>query len=391
MRIAFYAPMKPADHPVPSGDREIARLLIQALGTAGHSVEIASRFSSRDGSGDPVRQARLRDLGCRTAERLIRRYRARPAYERPDAWITYHVYHKSPDWLGPAIADAFAIPYLIVEASSAPKRAGGPWDIGYSGANAAIRRADAVLTLNSDDAACLKPVMSDSAWHRHLPPFVDTSRFAALAEFRTTIRAGFAQRCHWNPDIPWLLAVGMMRGGDKQASYEVLAKAIFELADEPWHLLVVGDGPQRAGIVHQLTAAAPGRVAFLGELSNEDLALVYTASDMLVWPAINEAFGMALLEAQAAGRPVVAGNQRGVPDIVSPGVTGLLPPAGDAGAFAEAVRRLLQDDEMRHAFSTAAARHAREKFDLAGAAHEIGRAIDLACLHAGNRAIPGAA
>lgn len=391
MRVAFYAPMKPPDHPVPSGDREIARLLIRALGAADHAVEIASRFVSRDSRGDTVRQTRLRNLGGRLAARLVRRYRARPADKRPQAWLTYHVYHKAPDWLGPAVADALGIPYLIVEASSAPKRAGGPWDIGYRGANAAIARADAVLTLNSDDIACLQPVIDDSAWHRHLLPFVDADSYTALTTWRGTIRSTLARRCRWNPDIPWLLAVGMMRPGDKAASYDVLARAIFELTDEPWHLLVVGGGPQRPDIIRQLTAAAPGRVAFLGELSRDSLALVYAACDLFVWPAINEAFGMALLEAQAAGLPVVAGNQRGVPDIVSPGVTGLLPPAGDAAAFSDAVRRLLRDDALRRQFAEVAARRVREKFDIAGAARELDRALAMARLHADNRFVPGAA
>ena len=58
MRVAFYAPMKPPDHPVPSGDRRMAALLMQALSLAGHEVELSSRLRSRDGAGDPARQAR---------------------------------------------------------------------------------------------------------------------------------------------------------------------------------------------------------------------------------------------------------------------------------------------------------------------------------------------
>ena len=46
MHVAFYAPMKPPDHPVPSGDRRMARLLMQALAHAGHRVVLASRFRS---------------------------------------------------------------------------------------------------------------------------------------------------------------------------------------------------------------------------------------------------------------------------------------------------------------------------------------------------------
>ncbi len=129
MRIAFYAPMKPPDHPVPSGDRQLARLFLQALSHGGHQCEIACHFVSRDGSGDRARQVRLRDLGEKLAALLLRRYQSRPADTRPEAWFTYHLYHKAPDWLGPRVAASLGIPYFIAEASTAPKRAGGPWDI----------------------------------------------------------------------------------------------------------------------------------------------------------------------------------------------------------------------------------------------------------------------
>ena len=59
MRIAFYAPLKPADHPTPSGDRRIGRLFLDALRRAGHQPFVASRLRSYDGAGDTRRQARL--------------------------------------------------------------------------------------------------------------------------------------------------------------------------------------------------------------------------------------------------------------------------------------------------------------------------------------------
>ena len=72
MRVAFYAPLKPPDHPVASGDRAMARALIAALRAAGHDVSVASRLRSYD-SGDPARQMRLRDLGAAMARRVMRR------------------------------------------------------------------------------------------------------------------------------------------------------------------------------------------------------------------------------------------------------------------------------------------------------------------------------
>ena len=131
MRIAFYAPLKPPDHPVPSGDRRMARLLVAAMEAAGHEVELANRLRSRDAEGDEDRQSRLAKIGRARAERLLRRFVARPKSARPDLWFTYHVYYKAPDWIGPRVADGLAIPYVVAEASVANKRAGGPWNAGH--------------------------------------------------------------------------------------------------------------------------------------------------------------------------------------------------------------------------------------------------------------------
>jgi len=378
MRIAFYAPMKPPDHPVPSGDRQLARLFLQALAHAGHVSEIACRFVSRDGAGDTGRQARLRDLGEKLAGRLACRYLARPPDTRPEAWLTYHLYHKAPDWLGPPIAAELGIPYLIAEASTAPKRAGGPWDIGYTGANQAIAKADAIFTVNSDDWGCLEGLIGPKTYHKRLFPFIDATPFAAAAAQRANIRVDFAHQFGWPENTPLLLAVGMMRAGAKRQSYHVLATALSQLTDRDWRLVVAGDGPCREEITQELESLTPGRAVFLGQLDDAGLANAYAACDMLVWPAIDEAFGMALLEAQAAGLPIVAGKQRGVPDIVSSGITGLLPPPNDTDAFAAAVRRLLDDDNLRQSLAGAAASRVREKFDIPVAAAEIDRTLQIA-------------
>src|ERR1700741_4420085 len=100
MRIAFYAPLKPPDHPVASGDRRVARLLVEALRLTGNEPEIASRLRSHDGAGDPRRQARLGEIGAREAERLLRRWRRAPG-GGPGAWVTHHPYYQAPERAGP--------------------------------------------------------------------------------------------------------------------------------------------------------------------------------------------------------------------------------------------------------------------------------------------------
>jgi glycosyltransferase involved in cell wall biosynthesis len=89
--------------------------------------------------------------------------------------------------------------------------------------------------------------------------------------------------------------------------------------------------------------------------------------DLCVWPAHNEALGMALLEAQMYGVPVIAGRSPGVASIVEHGVTGLLTEPGDAGALADALRELLGNPGRRRAMAQAARNrsHARHGLDAA--------------------------
>ena len=138
MRVAFYAPLKPPDHPVPSGDRRMARAFVRLLESLGHEVELVSRFRSYDRAGDPMRQQRLLVLGQRLAARLVRRFAPHP----PDLWFTYHLYHKAPDHLGPAVATRLGIPYIAAEASLARRRAQGSWAVGYAASLRTLEQAD---------------------------------------------------------------------------------------------------------------------------------------------------------------------------------------------------------------------------------------------------------
>src|SRR5262245_53698859 len=156
VRIAFYAPLKPPTHAVPSGDRRVAGLLMDALERVADHIELVSTFRSFDGDGDTARQEALRSQGASLAERLVQGWRAAPPEMRPTLWFTYHVYYKAPDWLGPAVSAALGIPYVIAEASYAEKRAGGPWAIGHAAAADAIAHARLVLSPSRDDVAGLR-------------------------------------------------------------------------------------------------------------------------------------------------------------------------------------------------------------------------------------------
>lgn len=355
----------------------MARLLIQALETTGAKVELASDFRSYDGQGDEVRQKALQSEGDAVADRLIGQYRALTDAARPTAWFTYHLYHKAPDWIGPKVAAALEIPYLVAEASFAPKRAGGPWDIGHCAAARAIAAADCVFCMTRLDMACVRPLVP--AGHRlfFLPPFLDPQPFVR-ARTAQTGRTELARRFGLDPERRWLLAVAMMRPGDKLLSYQRLGAALAHLGGGDWQLLVVGDGPAR----HQVTAAlAPvarnrhGALVLTGALPQVQLPELYAACDLYLWPGVGEAYGMAYLEAQAMGLPVVAGNERGVPDVVRHEETGLLTAPGDDAAFAAATRRLLDDPVLRQTLSDGALAFVRGERTVAAAAQSIANVL----------------
>lgn len=144
----------------------------------------------------------------------------------------------------------------------------------------------------------------------------------------------------------------MMRHDVKLRSFQLLAQALEHVVDLVWQVLLVGDGPAR-GDVEALFAPFGNRVRFVGALPESGLPEIYAAVDLYVWPACNEAYGMALLEAQAAGVPVVAGAEGGVEDVVDPASGCLVKPRSPA-ALAEAVRTLLLEPSRRRAMGQAA-------------------------------------
>ena len=345
----------------------MANLLIQALERAGHQVEVASRLRSRDPGGTPARQDRLARIGAALAERLLRRYRTQPVHTRPNAWLTYHLYYKAPDWIGPRVAEGLEIPYLLAEASVAAKRAEGPWARSHRAILAALEQAATVIALNPADLEGLP----DAGRVEVLRPFLDSAPYRAAAARRQAARAALGAAQNLDPARSWLLAVAMMRPGDKLASYRLLAAALGKLRRTDWHLLVVGDGPARAAVVAAFAWAGADQVRFLGEAMPEALPDIYAACDLLVWPAINEAYGMALLEAQASGLPVLAGRGGGVAAVVHDGRTGILTAPGDGAAFATALDQLLDAPGRRRGLAEAALATVAAEHDLDHAARRL--------------------
>jgi glycosyltransferase involved in cell wall biosynthesis len=356
-KLAFYAPMKPPDHPVPSGDRQMARLLMRALTLAGFEPMLASRLRSH---GFAPAEAALAEAAARERSAIIAAWDAMEAARRPRAWLTYHPYYKAPDLIGPEIAVRFAIPYVTAEASYAGKRDRDQWAGQQNTVKAAVRAAALNICFTAEDREGLERLVNPERI-ADLAPFID----AELIPIRQGEPNGPAR----------LITVAMMRSGAKFASYEMLARALARILDAPWTLEIVGDGPERPAVTAAFAHVPADRIRWAGELDAPAVAARLAAADLFVWPGTGEAYGMAYLEAQAAGLPVVAQSTAGVPTVVRHGATGLLTPAGDDAAYSGAIARLITESNLRHRLGRAARKFVAEERSLPAAAAHLRRLL----------------
>ncbi|EBA18193.1 glycosyltransferase, group 1 [Roseobacter sp. SK209-2-6] len=334
--IAFYAPMKSPKHPVPSGDREMARNLMALLagGPPGQraplSVELVSQLRIFDKEG---RTSRQQDLAAKSDFEVDRLLQEMPPL---DLWVTYHNYYKAPDLIGPRVARARNIPYVQIESTRAQKRLIGPWSEFAAKAHAAADAADVIFYLTNQDKEALERDRFADQILAPLPPFLP---FASLPKASTGLGP--------------MLTAGMMREGDKLASYQLIADTLGHL-NQDWRLDIAGDGPARAA-VEALMAPFGTRIRFLGQLAREELARHYEQASLFLWPGVNEAFGMVYLEAQSHGLPVVAQDRPGLRDVLSP--EGQYPrPEEGSLAIAQRVGQLLREADLRHTLGQKARR-----------------------------------
>ena len=333
MRGLFYSPMGTADANAASGVVRMAALLQRALREAGVEVATPALTRTYEGKGDRAAQQRLRDASMAAADALLARIRD-GVVAKPDFWFSYHVYYKSPDWIGPAVSRALRIPYLVAEGSHAPKRAGGPWALAHDGTTEALKTADRLLAMTAFDRFCLDQIAPGRV--RDLKPFIDVS----TVEERAERPRSQGQTAH-------LVAVGMMRDERKRASYRLLADALQRISDVPLRLSIAGDGAFRGEIEAMFARTAHHDVHFLGAVPAARISQLMASADVFAWPGLGEAYGLVFLEAQGAGVPVVACADRGVPDATRAGETALLSAPGDAAAYAANLRRVLADAPLR--------------------------------------------
>ena len=121
-------------------------------------------------------------------------------------------------------------------------------------------------------------------------------------------------------------------------------------------LLIAGEGEERAALERRAAELGlAGRARFLGPQSRERVLELFRAADAVVLSSSWENFPHTVVEALAAGTPVLATTTGGVAEVVRDGENGLLVPAGDADALGEAIRRFFADADLRERLRAASA------------------------------------
>jgi glycosyltransferase involved in cell wall biosynthesis len=303
------------------------------------------------------------DLPSRWDARVFGRVLATVRRLAPDV---LHTHLKHADLAGSYVTRRTRIPmvstlHLIEAEGPAPGRA-------KQRLATAVRRRSAALTIAVSDALrswYLRtfdvPAAGVVTVHNGIaaPPVRPVGELAA-------VRAGLGV----SPGHVLVTMVGIMRAGKGHAELIESARRIPDGARV--HILFVGDGPLR----QRLVAAAAGLrcpVTFTGYRT--DVPDLLAASDLVAHPAQTDALPTALIEALAAGRPVVAAAVGGIPEIVTPDAGRLVPP-GDVAGLATEIVRLAADGEARRRLGAGGRARFEREFEAGTWTRKLRRCYD---------------
>lgn len=232
-----------------------------------------------------------------------------------------------------------------------------------------LRDARFVVAISRFNQGFLKPFIDDSDTPLHVVHCgIDTAAYT------------FTERVRRGP--PTALCVASLQ---EYKGHQVLLEALTAEGLEDLRLDLVGEGPLR----HELESRArklgvADRVRFRGGLKEHEVAEALADADMFVLPSIiapsgqMEGLPVALMEAMAAGVPVVSTRVSGIPELVRDGDTGLLAEPGDAAALAAVMRRTLRDAAGARERARAARRLVEREFDIRDTAAQLAQLLRAA-------------
>lgn len=344
MKVALVSPYA---LDVPGGVQAHVVALASALRTAGHHAEVVA-----PGAGDHHRVGSARGVRFNGSVAPIalspaaaRRTRAALARIAPDV---VHVHEPLVPAVGPAAVTCEVAPTV------GTFHAWSDRDRLYRAARPLARRV-------TDRLAGWLAVSPAAAAHHGGALGVDPGAFALVPNGVDVARFADAEPLEElvDPERPAVLFVGRL---ERRKGLEPLVRAFTRLkGDRPEvRLLVVGDGPERRRCEELLPPRLRADVTFLGRVDHDVLPRCYASADVYASPALGgESFGIVLLEAMAAGVPLVASDIPGYRSVARDGEQGRLVPPDDPGALADALGALLDNAALRAAMGRAGRRTAQ--------------------------------
>ena len=353
MRIAFFAPPKPINHKVPSGDLMIGKSLHDFLCNQGHEIEIASHMRMRNIMNKPHKWPALLYEYKKIQDKV--------KYFNPDIWLTYHSYYKAPDPFGARIARILEIPYAIYQGVFATKyrRNYKTW-LGYMFNKNALIHADHVFANKEIDLTNLSRIILPEKLSRTYPG-IDPDQFKFCMKSRNDIRKMLKLN-----GTTTIMSTAMLRNDVKADSVTDLINAFAPVAktNPDTKLIIAGDGEARNRLESLAYRKAGNKIIFLGQIPRNELYKYYSAADLFSFPGINESLGMVYLEAQCCGLPIVAYSTRGPSEAVAQGETGLLSPQRNISDLTENILKLICNKSQRKQMSIAAPNRIKKYFNL---------------------------
>lgn len=329
MRIAFHVPRASYLAPGSSGDKTNVQNLVRGLTDAGHEIRIVSRLNVRD-------LWRGRIPAWRIATEAVRVRREMKAFS-PQAWLVYGASATDPDLLGWWQCRGR---YVLIQARAGRgRRLSARWRRPFRTVHRrSLARADAVVAERPAARDDLRRLGVPDSRLLVLPsPVGGLGRVPSQAEARNRLSLPL--------DVAIVLCVTRLPplgwgAGKTEGVLDLLACAA--RLPENAMVVIVGDGEGRTRIEDEvIRLGITERVRLIGSVPHDEVRWFYAASDLYAYPFAPDLPFVAILEAQAAGRPVVVMRSRSTETIVADGRTGVL--ADDLEGFASDLADLAAD------------------------------------------------
>ncbi len=230
------------------------------------------------------------------------------------------------------------------------------WEIPKASRRFSARRARFVLAVSDETRRTLHRTAGIPLEAIRLLPNTLKPGFEQLPEASTAVETATG---------PTLLTVSRLETAEKTKGVDKTIEAVARLA--PRHpglrYVIVGKGSDRSRLESLVQASGvSGRVQFVQDLSDEELAACYRECSAFVLPSGQEGFGIVFLEAMRFSKPCIGGNAGGTPEVIDHDVTGLLVPYGDVDRLEQAVDRLISDPALRERMGRAGRKRLEREF-----------------------------